>query len=118
MENKLYASLAALNVDIETALRRFMGNDEMYRKFLLKFANDNNVEILGTYIDKRDWAAALSTAHSLKGVTGNLGFDTLYAAFTAIVSDIRAEKYNGVYLVYKNALEAYRKIYSAIIENS
>ena len=85
--------LKSIGIDVDSTLERFMNNEGLYKKFLLKFPNDNNIDILMEQIKNKDYSVAATTAHTLKGVTGNLGLTPLYEKVTGIVNDLR----NGVY---------------------
>ncbi len=95
MDNFLNA-LKNIGVDVDSTMERFMHNETLYKKFLLKFPNDNNINLMLTQIENKDYETAASTAHTLKGVTGNLGITPLYEKFTSIVNDLRNNVYDNL----------------------
>ena len=61
---------------------RFMGM-KMYMKFLGMLFQDPSMEKLGQALKDKDYGEAFTAAHTLKGVTANMGltplFDQMYA---------------------------------------
>ena len=51
MDDKFRQQLEECGADVETTLKRFMGNDAIYQKFLGKFPNDPNYANLGTNLE-------------------------------------------------------------------
>lgn len=88
----LMEELKELNVNTEEALVRFMNNASLYERMLLKLPkNIEDLDVL-SYIDSGDYNAAVTNAHTIKGVVGNLSLTPLYTAYTEIVNLLRAEK--------------------------
>lgn len=87
----LLDALEQLGVDIDSALSRFMGNQDllemMYKKIPDSFEQNKDVIPL---IETGKIDAAIQQAHTLKGNTGNLSITPLYTAYTEIVNDLRA----------------------------
>ncbi len=77
MEQQKKDRLKSAGIDVADALGRFMGNEGMYEKFLNKFLNDQNYSKLKEALEAKDYEAALSASHTLKGVSGNLSIKTL-----------------------------------------
>lgn len=44
MDEKFRKSLEENGTDVDTVLKRFLGNEAMYIKFLVKFIDDKNIE--------------------------------------------------------------------------
>ena len=73
----------AYGADYHSTMARFMGNEAMYMKFLDMLFKDDNLE-------KLVYEEALSAAHTLKGVVGNMGRTPLFHAVCAVVEPLRA----------------------------
>ena len=58
--------------DYNDILHRFM-NENMVRKFVLKFPQDNNMALFEESWAKKDYETAFRAMHTLKGVAVNLG---------------------------------------------
>lgn len=63
--------LEAAGVDIEDALSRFMNNEALMIRMLLRFAEDKNFSRLRQAMEEKDVSGAFEAAHALKGLTGN-----------------------------------------------
>ena len=84
--------LIAAGVDYDTALRRMMGKESLYYRFLKKFLDDENYVLLLEAAGQGDSGAAFRAAHTLKGVCGNLGMDRLFGAVSMAVEKLRAHQ--------------------------
>jgi PAS domain S-box-containing protein len=69
-------------LDIATALQRLGGNRELLKKLLIQFADDysDTVERLRLALDSGDIEYIRRMAHTIKGVSGNIGADDLSEA--------------------------------------
>lgn len=75
--------------DVDVTLKRFMGNEAIYMKFILKFLDDKNYDMIMDSLAKKDYAGAFAGAHSLKGVSGNLGLTPVYEVSSLITELLR-----------------------------
>lgn len=106
--------LISAGIDVESAVRRFMGNEALYAKMLRKFLDDKNYENLGEAISLDNRSDALAASHTLKGLCGNLSMDGLYKLFTEQVVLFRAEKWEEACGMMPEISENYAKITDAI----
>lgn len=85
----LIEELSALGVDVEDALARFMNNSALYEKMLKKLPEVvESAEVL-PFVKCGDYETALSNAHTLKGVLGNLSIKPLYESYSDAVRMLR-----------------------------
>lgn len=77
-------------IDVDSALGRFMNNEALLEKFLAKFPADPNHGRLVAAIAAGDREAALTAAHTMKGVCGNLSMPALFELLTRQVAAFRA----------------------------
>ena len=89
MSFDLIGALNSLGADTAGAVQRFGGNAALYERFLLKFPEDDSFRRTGEAREAGDWEAMLAAAHTLKGVSGNLGLTGVYEASSKIVSSLR-----------------------------
>lgn len=89
MEEKIREKLTEAGADVDQALERFLGNEALYKKYALKFSEDANYEALSTALECGDTQKAFASAHTLKGVCGNLSFISLYDAAAKLVEPLR-----------------------------
>lgn len=86
----LLTELQALGVNTQEAVERLNNNSAFYIKMLGKFTGElENHEVM-SYIESGDLEKAVTNAHTLKGLTGNLSLTPLYKAYTDIVAFLRA----------------------------
>ena len=89
MDEKFRKQMEENGANIDTTLDRFMGNEALYMKFIMKFLEDKNFEALVENIEKSDFEGAFNSAHALKGVTANLGLDPINARAAQITELLR-----------------------------
>ena len=80
-------------VNIDDALKRFMGNKKLYKKLLTSFSSDTNFGKLKTELDAAAYADAAASAHAIKGVCGNLSLAAMYEKskdLEALLKDLAA----------------------------
>ncbi len=102
--------LVAEGVDYDTALERFMGKEDLYHKFLVKFLDDTNFMQLGEFLAGRDAEEAFKCAHTIKGLSGNLGFDNLLEADVPLVEKLRAGELDGTDELFASLKVKYDKL--------
>ena len=114
MEQSRKVQLMESGIDIDKALIRFLYNEEMYGKFLVKFLEDKNFEILRESIFKNDLESAFIAAHTLKGVAANLEFTGILEYLTPMVEILRKNKMDGTKELMEQMEKNYDKVYAAI----
>lgn len=91
MDEWLKQQLIDDGADVEGALHRFMGNGALYLKFLTKFRNDTNYAGLTESLDQENYEEAFKYAHTLKGVSANLGLDPICRPVSALTELLRGK---------------------------
>lgn len=122
MDANFRKQLEECGADVETTLKRFMGKDELYLKFLGKFPADQNYANLGTNLEAGAYEEAYKCAHALKGVVGNLGLTPIFEKVSALVEELRNKADADVDAVRAGALwqeikDAYGKFIEIIEQN-
>lgn len=87
--NQLLKDLQDLGTDVPGALVRFVNNESLYIKFLSRFLQDTNMQQLQQAVADKDYEEAFKSSHTLKGVTGNLGLDSIYLPLIPYVELLR-----------------------------
>lgn len=114
----LINELEDLGVNTKDALNRFMNNSALYERMLKKLPTSvKDLEVMA-YFEAGDYEKALSNAHTLKGVTGNLSITPLYDAYTEIVAFLRANNPEKAKEILANILPVQEKIIECIENNS
>ena len=78
MEDSRKEALLRAGVNLDEAMERFMGNEELLLRFLKKFSNDPSYQSLKKAMDEKNYKEAFEAAHALKGVCGNLSISKLF----------------------------------------
>ena len=78
-------------LDVGDGLTRVLGNRETYGRVLTLFRDNHadDAEAIGRAIDEEEWGSAEHLAHTLKGVSGNIGAKAVFKAATALEKAIR-----------------------------
>lgn len=109
--------LHSAGVNVNSALAR-LGNDKaMYEGLLRDFTRDDHFAKLCEAVAAKDINEAFSNAHALKGVAGNLSFDSLSALIGPIVEKLRTKDASLMDEVAEDMVAvkaAYEKIIAAI----
>ena len=81
--------LTAAGIDVADAMERFMNNEALMLKFLLRFSEDQSMSHLRLAMERQDADGAFEAAHTLKGVAGNLSMTGLFHQTSAVVEHLR-----------------------------
>lgn len=114
MDEKLMTALQAAGVETEQAVRRFGGNSALYMKFLVKFLDDPTFETVTEAFQKKNFEEMVTSAHTLKGVSANLGMMRLYEACSKVVALLRSGETETALNFYGELEDAYRAICKTI----
>jgi CheY-like chemotaxis protein len=73
-------------IDVESGLRRLLGNKKSYRRILLKFRKDflAAADTIKTLVSEENYTEAEILAHTVKGAAGNIGAQGLQEAGAAL----------------------------------
>ena len=96
--------------DQETVLRRFAGNASLLERFVRKFPQDQSFEKLTAAMEAGDYPAIETAAHTLKGVSGNLGFQKLFETSEEMVVAVRSQNYDHLQPLYDSIKEDYTQL--------
>lgn len=67
-----------IDIDIDGSLARFGNMESFYIKFLKKFIDDKSFENIKEALKEKNIEKLGEEAHTLKGVSGNLGLNNIY----------------------------------------
>lgn len=114
MAAEIIEALAEYGCDTNTALERFLGKEELYIKFIKKFLDDKNYAELKGFVEAADYENALKSVHTLKGVSGNLGFSPLFDITADMVTKFRAQQPEEAVAEYPQFDQIYNDIVKII----
>lgn len=96
--------------DVEGALERFVGDEELYRVCLNTVLSDKAFAGLGAALKDGDVQEAFDHAHTLKGVLANMGLTPMYDITVDLVEPLRSGKADNLLSVYEKLMEAKEKL--------
>ncbi len=122
MDEKFRKQMEENGADVDTTLKRFLGKEELYLRFIKKFQDDKNLEGLLEHYANKDYEGVFESAHSLKGVAGNLGLNPIYNISAQICDLLRGKQASDVDTAKLEELkgqleEAYHRFLNIIGEN-
>ena len=91
--NELIGKLSQRGMDVKDTMSRFMGDEQLFELCFKQFSQDKGFAELGEALAAKDYDTAFRTAHSLKGVAGNLGLKNLFAMISELVETLRTKNY-------------------------
>ncbi len=106
--------LKTIGVDINEAMDRFMNNEMLFKKFFKKLLNDDNFSLLQDAYANNDVEKAISYAHTLKGVCGNLAIKPLYHLFDEMVKALRNDNWDEAIKLNDKAIVEYNNLLNII----
>lgn len=111
LTTEIRSELLAVGLDCTEMIERFMDSEEMFLKFFKKFfgAADSVITELSEAIASDDHKMIENRAHALKGLSGNIGLNGVFAPAKKIVDDVRADDFS----CYKADFEKLEAVYTA-----
>lgn len=100
--------------DIDGALERFVGDEELYVTCLHSVLTDKAFFGLGEALKKGEMKEAFGYAHTLKGVLANMGLTPMFDISVRIVEPLRAENDENLMPIYEELLQAKDKLEAMI----
>ena len=110
----LITELKNMGANTDEGVERCMNKPELYEKLVKKVpANIEKLEVM-QYFDEGDYQTALTNAHTIKGIAGNLSLTPLYTAYTEIVNLLRADNPEKARRILEETLPVQEQIISCI----
>lgn len=82
--------LEKCGINYRQGMIRFMNNETLFEKFLLKFKDDKSYFQLKQALEQKNCERAFHEAHTLKGLAGNLAMDALAKVTSDVTEALRA----------------------------
>ncbi len=99
--------LRKAGIEVDDAIKRFLGNEDLYRKFLFKFSKDDSFLKMEMYLEQGNYKEAYKCAHAIKGVAGNLSIDNLYTNISSFAEYLK----NGQLQEARGHLKELKEVY-------
>lgn len=93
-----------------------LGKEERVVKFLLKFPQSNIDKELTAAMESKDFEAAFRAAHTLKGMSINIGLKSLHSISSQLTESLRYGPTGDVEGLTAKTLEEYNRICTLISE--
>jgi HPt (histidine-containing phosphotransfer) domain-containing protein len=78
MNESLKKEMIDYGMDLDGALHRFLGMEEMYVSFLHKYVQDESISNMEKAYEQKDVEELFKAAHSIKGLSSNLGINPVW----------------------------------------
>lgn len=104
----------AAGINVDSAMKRFMDDEDMYCSFLNRFLTDNLINELSTALSQKDIKHAFDVAHTMKGVCANLSLDAINAILNPMVEVLRKDSLEGLDMEYERLLTVYSDIVKVV----
>ena len=96
MESTTKNKLIEVGINIDSAMERFLDDEEMYFEFLVEFFEDDLMGKLQNAVNNNQIKEAFDAAHTLKGVCANLSIDSMNKIVNPMVEVLRNNSLEGV----------------------
>ncbi|WP_051204885.1 Hpt domain-containing protein [Butyrivibrio sp. VCD2006] len=107
MNAQMKQELIDWGVNWSDVQERFMGNEDLVEKFMLKFLNDSSFNALTEGLAAKNAEEAFKGCHTLKGVTGNLALDGMRPDVLELTEILRAGSLDGSEELYQKIKKSY-----------
>lgn len=107
--------LSQCGVNITDAFDRFDGNAEFFKTLAIRYLKDEHYIDLVSALDVEDFDTGYKAAHALKGVAGNLSFERLYKAVSAISEALFEGEYQAAEKLMPELQGAQSQIKDALV---
>ncbi len=106
MDVETLKKFTMVGVKPEEAIYRFLGKEEIYKKFLKKYLDDTEISTIKEGIRKMDAYEVFKAAHTLKGVAANLGLESIQNKASEITEYTREKNFEEFSTEFLNSLVA------------
>lgn len=102
--------LEKCGINYQQGMTRFMNNESLFEKFLLKFKDDKSYFHLKQALEQEDCEQAFHEAHTLKGLAGNLAMDSLAEVTSDVTEAFRAGDFELGSQLIRHVDEQYEQV--------
>ena len=87
--------LNAVGVNTEKAIARFMGNTDLFLRFIQRLPESMNFVKMHEALEQEDEESFYMQVHTLKGTAGNLGVENVCECAQALLVEFRASQFKN-----------------------
>lgn len=117
MTSEYKEKLQAYGVNLDSALNRFMDNEQFYERILSKFPMDENFTLMEKSLSENNIPQAFRHAHTLKGLAATLDLTSILTVLIPITELLRAGKTEGIPELFAQLKAEYKHICELITEH-
>lgn len=117
MTSEYKEKLKAYGVNLDSALNRFMDNEQFYERILSKFPMDENFTLMEKCLNEKNIPQAFRYAHTLKGLAGTLDLTNLSNLLIPMTEQLRAGESEGIQELFEQLKVQYELICELITEH-
>ncbi len=110
MNEQMKQELIDWGVNWSDVEARFMGNEDLVERFMLKFLNDKSFDLLTQELSNKNAEEAFKACHTLKGVMGNLSLNGFKTPVLELTEVLRAGSLDGSEELYAAIKEKYEPL--------
>ena len=114
MKDTARTVLTEAGINVDTALKRFLDDEEMYFEFLNSFVEDTLMSRLKQAVQNGSVDDAFEASHSLKGLCANLSIDSMSKMIVPMVEILRGRSMEGIPEDFKGLSQTYENVCAAI----
>lgn len=103
-------------INVDDAMQRFMNNEKLWVRFLKKFEADKSYSELVAAMEEKNVEKAFESAHTLKGIAGNLALAKFLGLITEQTDYLRGKDYETAAGMMPKVAEAYESALKVIKE--
>lgn len=115
MTREVKDELINIGIDLDSALERFLGNEDMYERFLRQFVTDEYFDILIKACDDNNCEEAFKASHTLKGLCGNLSINSLFDIISNQVEYFRSGDFEKGSAMMPEITALYKQLTDSVI---
>lgn len=115
MNEELTAKLGAYGIDLPDAMDRMDNDINLYQRLAFKYLDNTNYVDLVAAMEAKDFDAAYTAAHTLKGVSGNLSLDQLYKVSAAMSEALKEGEYQAAESMLPDVTAAHEKAVEGLV---
>ena len=117
MTSEYKEKLQAYGVNLDSALNRFMDNEQFYERILSKFPMDENFILMERSINENNISQAFRHAHTLKGLAATLDLTNISDILIPMTEKLRAGESEGIQDLFDQLKVQYKLICDLITEH-
>lgn len=110
MTQEYKKQLIEAGVNLDSALDRFMNDENLFENFLKKFPEDKTFDCLKDNLKENHLQDAFMAAHTLKGICSNFELSSLVEILTPLTEKLRLQETDDMTILVTQLEEHYLRL--------